>query len=486
MNYTFVFMGETTHGVDTSIVKKKLAHKFNIPLSEADKFFDRESKFERKGISKEVALAYQEEFSEAGAVGHVLELIDSPRAQKSTSTATPPSRQNVDLTPVYNKNNASTWIKWAGILIVAVLAADEYLQTALIIDSYGLDIGYWPLILAHVPLIIGCSLLAQEKGRPKLLGLLLGFFSLAGLSILLLIPRKGDTTGNFNLVTLLVVAFNAGVFIYWINSFWSNNNNVDEFLTQADQLHIGRQEFPKAIQSDVDDYIREQKELYSFMEGIITEVQSNNLRANDITLVGNRMFSELARYSVWRNYQYFKHKTTNKRLAKALTNDFFKQDSALFKSLLSTVNQQTAPRLNEIKAQWLIGINGSEVNSIQARTGKKMGQIFDSVRDTNILNASDGDNQRNDIEQFILKLRLPEFPNSKLTRHSNYIEYSFDGAPLQGYRLNIGFYIKEIKPKLPFQQKSQFRREYIVISHQYPAKYLHKLLGVFNGYNSLH
>jgi len=477
MNYSFIFLGDTIHGSDIEVIKLKIAKKFNVQPSEVEELFTKGAKFERRDLSKEVAIAYQDEFAEVGAVGHVLESTENESHSTTSNTATPlqptiaPKDKPLNITS--NKNTSSFWIKWAGICIVGVLAADNFLQSSLIVDSYGLDIGYFPLILAHIPLIIGCALLAKEKGFSQTVGIALGFFSLAGLSILILLPAK------------CILIFNISIFTYWVNGFWSNSSNIDELLLAGDQLHIGRFEFPQPRQSSHQDYVLEQQELYSYMDKIISAVESGSLRPDAITQLGNKMFSELARYAVWRKYQFFKHKTTKTELPEALTNDFLKKDAALFRNLFSRINQQNTPRLNEIASSWLVSPGDKERVLEEYKIGQRMGRIFDVVRDANLLSSSPRNknkDQNPNITTFIQNLNLPEFANSQLTRHDNYINYSFNN----GYSVTIGFYTHARKAKFPSNKKVHYSNRYVVIANQYPAKYLSKILGVFDKYNSLH
>jgi len=72
-------------------------------------------------------------------------------------------------------------------------------------------------MLAHIPIIIGCYLLVKEKRLAAPLRLL-GLFSFAGLSVLLLLPDKRSKGTKVSLKALAVTVLSCGIFIYWSGS----------------------------------------------------------------------------------------------------------------------------------------------------------------------------------------------------------------------------------------------------------------------------
>jgi len=491
MSYTFLFLGETQQGAETTKVQSILAKKFGIDRQQIETIFHNDAKFERTNLNKEVAEAYLLEFAEAGAIGHIIEANEfNENNRPSNSKITRVNKNNINRETERNKqqqkSGAYHCLRWAGLLIVGTMIADDYLQSALIIDRYGLDIGHWPLVLAHIPLLIGCSILAVEKGWSLLLGIMLGCLSLAGLSILLLLPKKGQNDYKLTLGPLCATVVSCGVLIYWLNGFWSQNEQYQDFFAIADSLHHGRNEFPQARQSSLSDYQREQNELLSYVKNVIAAINDDEFRPDDVSKISDRMFFELARYVTWRKYQYFKHKTENVEIPIGLQDDFSKADKHTFRAIFNGISQYTAhSRLNESKNDWFVSVGEQERQTMASKVGDQMSFIDYSVRDNwseqfrsnrNKETTNDGPPPRINVET----LYLIKFKGAELKRYQNHIEYTFVSGPLKGQNIVIGFYVESRKAK--FKKTLIYDPKYVVLSHQFPAKYYNNILGVLKGY----
>lgn len=387
------------------------------------------------------------------------------------------------------KSSAALWLRIGGMAVVGTMIADEKLQSALIIDRYGLDMGYLPLVIAHIPLVIGCYLLAIEK---RLLPIFrfLGLLSFAGLSLLLLVPAKGARNHKIGLGALAVTAFSFGVFIYWIGGALQTSEDIQNHSDRLLILRDGREEYPAgARQEQLQHYSSEQNELYQAMGDIITLLNSDELRPDQATELSNALMNEVARYIAWRQYQQYLHHTNGKALPEGLNSEFQKNDEIKIGGMLRSITPQSNKRLYESVQSWS---NGPVDETEYAKTialRRQLDQIFDAVRDGWLAQTEIGRSNKADSQPSgrppaidIAMLRLPNLNGADLVKFKHHVEYVFSSGSLSGKTLAIGFYTVKNKPR--WNSKVSYSPKYKLINNEVSSFYMSGLINVFHRYTN--
>lgn len=413
----------------------------------------------------------------------------SATAPKQTTTYTQFNRK---------QSKAARWLRIGGLAIVGTMIADNQLQNALIIDRHGMDLGYWPLLLAHIPLLIGCYLLAQEKRLSPIFGAL-GLLSFAGLSILLLMPEKGAKQHKIGLGAAAMTVFSCAVFVYWFGGALRTSADTQSYYERLASLHEGREEFPSTMhQGQPEAYRSERSELHELMNEIIELANSDALRPDDATELANEMMNELARYIAWRQYQQFLHYTQDLKLPDALSEASQKSDAQFFGALLNGITPNSNKRLYESMLSWTVGRVNEKEYAKGGGIRKQLDHIFDATRDGWILQLEaerDAQNSATDAASSsksdpgkrpavdLAKLNLPKLSGAELNKHEHHVEYVFKSGPFTGKTLAIGFYTKKNPPR--WNKKVSYSPTYKVLNNAIPAKFMSNLISVFSDYRAI-
>lgn len=388
--------------------------------------------------------------------------------------------------PKPKKSAAEPWLRYGGLAVVGTMIADTELQNAQIITRAGLDLGYLPLVLAHIPLFIGCYLLALQKRLP-MVARFLGLFSFAGLSLLLLLPEKGARGHKVSLKSIAVLVFSCGLFVYWFGGAVQTSVDLQSYTQRLTDLSQGRNEYPNSeLQSDEELYLAEQAQMRTMILELIELAKSGSLRPNQETDITDQMMHGLAGYIAWRKYQTHLHRVKGKRLPISLMDDFQNQDELMFRGLLRSVTAQSAPRMHEMITTWLISpIDDAQIAKTH-RMKSQMNMVFDAVRNAQFTQmlpprgtSSDGWERPKKLD--LSKVGFPNIEGSRLEVYENHIEYIFDTPMVGNKTLAIGFH--SVPGKKTWNQKNPPPRiVYTTINNDFPAKYAASLVSVFMDY----
>jgi len=373
---------------------------------------------------------------------------------------------------------------------------DSQLQSMLVVDRFGLDIGTFPLILAHLPLAYGCYLLAKEKklATPYFALCLLSF---AGLAVLMMLPKKGDRNHKVPVSALLIAVFSCGVLIYWFGGTAKTSAATQGYYDRLQLVSEGRAEYPREqLQSDNSLFINERDELLSLVYEIIDFIDADELRPDEASNLASMMMSEIARYASWRNYQTYLFFSQRKTPPEDLTQVAQRNDQQEFSKIINSVGRASNPRLYEEVSFWIAGSPNSDV--FYRKYGKQIelndmhNAVFDLWRrslDTRAKDRSRGqqvDNPSTDALAPTLDLSLLEVPqlrNAIVNRHESHIEYLFTSGELNGKVLAIGLYTKKNKPR--WDKKVTYSPVYKVINSDIPAVKISGLLNILKDYSKL-
>jgi len=533
--FSFSYQGELVDGASQARVQTNLARLFSINEEQASQLFEPDKEFFRDGLDQATAQDYLTMFERAGAVGriatsaqetqvspaevggvitqivgandtqvaenqawwgtHVVKHIEKAGVSQNTGIAETAQVDALRRRPTvkdgkldqHKASRAAQWLRIGGLAVVGTMIADEQLQSALIVDRYGLDLGYLPLLLAHIPLIIGCHFLVKEKRLAPILSLL-GVLSFAGLSILLLMPAKGDRDHKVSFGALAMTVFSCGLFLYWFGGAVQTSADTSVLYERMAALSQDREEFPSGLmQGQLDTYSAEQAELLELMQDIIDLANSDELRPDQTTKLANSMMNEVAGYIAWRQYQSFLHHTTGKALANGLDREFQKADEQKVGGMLRRVNPQSNKRLYESVQSWTVApVNEDEYVKTNGLR-KQLNNIFDASREGWLEQT-----EREGLDQASLQsldkppaidvanLKLPRLNGAELKKSKHHVEYNFTRGRLQGKTLAIGFYT--VKNESRWNRKVSYSPKYLLLNNGVPATYMSNLISVFNNY----
>lgn len=494
MKYSFLFEGQISPDTEKAVVQQKLARLFGINTDELDPIFDGMGKFQRDDLDEVTARLYKKEFSKVGAIGVVsaleanLAIAQEPRSTPSVSKPKPPSASPEFALPRvdHKAQRASHWLKWSSLAIIGIVIADRILKAIVVPNGNelqtGIDIGIWPVLLAHIPLIYGCFLLAEVKKLPRFASLL-GIFSIAGVAILLLLPDKLSSKQKMTPKMLVFAAFSCSLFIYAISSYWSTSADLSQFLASSDALQEGRTLYPNGRQKDLSVLVTEQAEMRGYLNDTLRFIEEGELRPDDVSIVADKMFHEFSKYVVWRNYQRFVYHTTSKKMPKELNEESSKQDQVLFRNLISQkVTPLSNARLWMEYNYWFVAPSESEIRTAEASFGKFLDHTFQAVQDAIIERSM---TRKKDSNKILLKtlppseIRLREHPLAPLTLFDTHFEYRLKTESNATQKVAIGVMMKDHKNVYGDVQQ---RPTIVVLSAELPVKYMSNLMGVFGGY----
>ena len=319
--------------------------------------------------------------------------------------------------------------------------------------------------------------MAKEKRLAPIFGAL-GLLSFAGISILMLLPSKGQRDYKLSIKTLAMTLFSCGIFIYWFGSTVDTSTDVQDFHDRLTSLSKSRQEFPSsALQANLQVYKEEQLELHQLMTEIVALANTDGMRPNQTSNLANAMMNELARYIAWRQYQTFLHHSEKKKLPEALAGEFQKEDERLFSSVLNSITPQSNKRLYESTTSWTVAPVDEAEYAKTFTIRQQLDNIHRLVGDMEIklLRESDAaptisfDN-----------LNLPHVAGATTKQKKNHLEYVFAEGELSGKTLAIGFYMTKNKARR--RGKVYYSINYKVLNNEVPATYMSNILSVLSKY----
>ena len=539
MTYTFRYAGELREGAIEENVVKNLSRLFKTPPEKIEQLFNQQYEFVVNDLSKEVASDYRNAFSRAGAVGYITS-IDTTEKESSQSTfnsveditnknhsATEPPKE--DIKPDHGSsldrtsdnrttNNRTTnnktkqdifvhtldkgqsqtakWLRIGALCVLVTMIIDSQLQSMLVVDRFGLDIGVFPIILAHLPLAYGCYLLAKEKklATPYFALCLLSF---AGLAILMMLPKKGDRNHKVPLSALLIAVFSCGVLIYWFGGTAKTSAETQGYYDRLKLVSEDRAQYPsERLQSDNSLFINERHELLSLVYDIIDFIDADELRPDEASKLASMMMSEIARYASWRNYQTYLFLSQRETPPDDLTQAAQDNDQREFSKVINSVGRASHPRLYEEVSFWIAGSPNSDV--FYRKYGKQieLNDMHNAVFDLWIRSQDPRTKNRNPVQQDeststdalapTLDLNLlaaPPLRNAIVNRYESHIEYAFSSGEFAGKVLAIGFYTKKNKPR--WDKKVSYSPVYKVINSDIPAVKISGLLNILKDYSKL-
>ncbi|MFV8781179.1 hypothetical protein ACNKU7_02040 [Microbulbifer sp. SA54] len=419
---------------------------------------------------------------------------ESLAAQVSGDTAEPQDSQHFALPEVTSADGesirAAKWLSLSGLFLTIVFIADGYLNKVQALPGAGIDFGYWPFIIGHLLLLRACFLFAEVKGYSSKVGLL-GLLSLAGLAILLLLPDRRQGASGVSLVTLAASVVCIAVSVNWLAGFGAKREAMEQISLAAKQLSLGRNEYPS---SELDDaqaiYDREQQEMREFLEQSLAKLRTHKLRPNESSEVASAIFSALARYAVWRNYQTYLHFEKQQQLPEALERNAVKRDQRLFAGILHTqIDQESQPRLFEEKTHWVFGTNPELVNPFWNTFNNHLWSVFEQIRSAReqaIWQQRRAGTSPESLANDNINLKdlsLPKFPKTSIEVTDRTITYRAPVGPLAAEPLTLALYLEPFKR--PFGKPGVLVR-FVVISPGFPQKYLYGDFNALKNYSEFY
>lgn len=529
--YTITFRGECAQGVDSVDCRIRLARVFNVEAESLDPIFTGKAYYQRVNLDEETAQLYHKTFESVGAIIELAmtqtlktdhdEANSSPSEgagdskkqcpkcgstsinedscfdcgvyfkklipEKEDAQALSPEPTSSDVLDVSEgreedeklEKKAAMWISRSCFAIIALIIADRYLQNTGILLTAGIDIGYIPFLVVHGALLRACFLYAKFKGLPTATGFL-ALLSLLGVSILILLPRKNDNnTRGITLKNVAVVVVSGFILAYWVSGYLTYKSVSSEILHRTELLHSGRNEFPSIeMQYDPAIYQREHIEISVFVEETIDAIEFESFRPDQITTMANNMFSELARYETWRNYQHFLHLTGGVDLPISLQKDGSDADRRHFVGLLDTkITRASKARLSNVKSDWLNGTIPDLTPRFWLDFNLHVGRMYEAYRNAYFVASS-----RTKGEPVTLDLQSVHFPSlssGKMSIESAYVKIVGFPAPWAERSLAIGFYLE---PYVNRRGMTGYIPKMVMLSPSFPYQYFAGMNRVFEPY----
>jgi hypothetical protein len=539
--YRFEFKGKTQPDISAAQLSSGLAKIFNCPELEVEALSNGSAFFIRKDLNKFTATSYQQRFASIGAIGEVVKIKDPEHLNTRSGEITVKTEQNGNHCPkclsedinteqchtcgIYfakfleqqhpspvnpqtvsdtdlNKTEqaptgkrAVTWLSSAVILLTVAFTADGMLQDLRFLEHAGIDIGYLPFFIGHIALIRGCVLLAQNKGYNALYGSL-GFLSLIGLSILMLLPdrlnKKNQTDAKTRLTALSCVIIS----LYWLYGYFASTASIETLQSESKQLAIGRSEYPSStINSNNELYQSEYREVSLYLDSVFKTLEEHSFRPDEITTLADNALGELARYERWINYQQYLHHSTGKTLPTELSKETLKKRRQDTSNLLSPyIKPGSSPRVEKAYQDWFYGLH-TEQNAtakFMASLNQYLMRIFDLVRNQQFSRAALSGQSGSKLSDTKLSDEMfkPDLSQINFPQH-DYIQHTFTqntitltstsgkASPLAKTPLTLAVYMKPYQSR---RGKTGYLFKLVPISAEFPNKYLHSFFNVFHNY----
>lgn len=362
LDYRFEFNGEMSPEAKPTAVKLGLAKLFSVDPKEIDPLLSGKAVFIREPIPEFTARKYQEEFRKLGAIGYLsesqagvpLKINEIDRAQfkqgEKVSSGTELSPMDTNYCPKCQSKNIDqgqcmscgiyvekyrarmrpdsageqredetdlvedtseerrSGVRWISLSVTALYAL-IFLDTQISNFFIGFNpfggLGVFPYLLVHIALIYGCIQYATAKGYNPLLGLM-GVFSLAGLS-LLLVAKDRDVRFNANSFKQWIFAlFCIGYSVYWSVGQVVEYQRVSAILASVQELSFGREVYPSESgqQNDLY-YTREHKELLAYLNETLELLKQKQFGVKKQAQIAEMVMQSIAQYELWKDYQTY-------------------------------------------------------------------------------------------------------------------------------------------------------------------------------------
>jgi hypothetical protein len=526
-NFRFEYSGEIDPDKKEKDVTRNLAKIFGVSEYEIEPFFLGNHIFIRNNLDEYTAKAYLHSFKKCGALGKVsLENTNSEKSHQNKQESTLQPRKDKDLTkdqptpsfktenggcPKCGSNNinaeqcmdcgiyfekylkrlqeqvvtnshseiidaddiddqkfrhkATKWLVGASTLLTAVGIIDGFFQGNIVIGLGRVDLGYIPYIIAHLVLLRGCFLYAASKGYDSLYGLW-GLLSFAGLSVLLLLPDKDERYNASSGKQKIFAGLCIGVCIYWLAQFFSTSSEGSHFYAQADLLATGRNEYPNTtLDAENTIYQQEHDELVTFIKNTLKLLEGDSYRSGQALKISGRMFHEVARYRIWRNYQKYLHATNQREFPDLLTFDEQKkldnEISLLFKPLFRNIEP-----VGEAYQNWSSGLAMfHNANTFWDDFNKYQMHVYDRYKFYAFASREKlGENTPITLKDF----KIPKHEKIITTKDDYTITFSTPMGPLAKTPVTMALYMYSYT----YRGQPHETFEVDIISHQLPHRYI--------------
>ncbi len=485
-SYSFVYRGLVSDGEDLASVQRRLASLFNTDIDAFNPIFSNKYFFERTGLDQYTAELYQSMFLNVGAVGEIL--VDENELDPNlVSEPSPDLNKRLAV-----KEKTAKWLISNVFLILGIIIVDDYLiDVSIITLPNGYDIGYWPIMCAHILLVLTSGVYAWARKYSIFWGLL-GFLSVFGVSILLYVTRStsGEEDHSISFKHRIGLAASACVLVYWISGHVDRLRVLDHTPSQSKLLFQGREEYPSQVLQTVSViYTKEFNELKTYIEDTVSVLKNGSLRPKQEAEIGHLMFSEMARYEVWLNYQHWLHQSKRRKIPDSLTSAKRKQQRQALIQLVSSLN---TGRLGMVKNEWFVGPmphHASPVPPQYIGLGRYISSIFDVYRYSHLRSMSkrpsllnhQADEDREPSDQDTINLKALSFPKNEkvgVTVKNNEIRLTFTSGP----DLVMGLYIRS-------SENSRGRRvsmpTLVMLSPTFPYQFVYGYHRIFEPYSRL-
>jgi hypothetical protein len=358
--FTLCFDGRCQSGFQEAEVRKGLARVFGVPLADTEGLFSGEAVFiktdlnalslkqyvtamERIGAQcrywKQAVELAPPAIAQAGAgsiscpkCGHLQEsdvecaqcgivfekyrLVQEKTAAELVKPADAESEdthfEDSDYDP--DARRARTGIRLGSTLLVCVFLVDT------IVQYRGIDIGYWPYSLSNLCFLYGGWYFAKRRGYGPVVRML-GGLNLLGLAILYLLqdrtsrarPEGSIFKSTAAAVLTIIVA------CYWGIQYYHGQSDLSAILSFTDTIHIRERLYPSEIMTDEADFERNRETMHRLVDIGFATLSENEFRPDDVRKVSRLMFSTLADYFIWLNYQQYLNAQAYEELPEYLT-----------------------------------------------------------------------------------------------------------------------------------------------------------------------
>lgn len=503
--YSFRYRGDILPDQSRESVQHNLAQLFRAPPDTLDCIFNAEAIFEVTDLDEDIAEAYERTFRAAGALGQIAAMNDegdedatsgprpvtpfdpnqtvhqyvpAPRADGvAASTGPSPDTQRHFITHGTPSVLATRWLQYSVIAILAIIALDEELANMTL--GRGYDMGYDPLLLAHLSLLIGCFLFARDRELNPLFGFL-GVFSLVGVSTLIILAAR-DHHEKVTLKQMSMFAFSLVIVFYWSQDWRPPTEFIERHAAKTESLPVGRHEYPiRTIDPANTIYLLEQKEMQAYLEWSLEAMKTQRMRPDTITALADDTFRALARYQAWRNFQHFLHQSKGKKLPYSLSDEGAKHHDQSFHAILSSLDVSGPPRLQEAKLKWIDMY--TEKPPLVRHFSKTLEDLLTQFQVKSVQPHADVQSVPIKLlNRFNMAPLVKNFGNGvSATAEGNIVTFNFEKPELQNKPLHVAFYWDRFNRN----QKWVHRRNLRIVSGKFPLEHLHGMFYIFKSYSS--
>lgn len=362
-----------------------------------------------------------------------------------------------------DEQHARRGIQLGSTLMVSVFLIDTIMQ------NKGVDIGFWPYIIANLFFFYGGWYFAKARGYGVPVRCI-GVFNLMGVAVLYLLPNRATHTRSKGSVLKSTAAAVLAILIglYWISEYYHQQQALHQFLAYSETVQWENSLFPHGqTETDPEFFSEKQEMMKRFVEKGITTLKETSFRPNGIQQITNRIFSTLADYFIWLQYQQYLNALAYEELPEHLTRESISALKIEFKHLIRAMTEDQAeleknPVFIRVYYTWTSGCLDWDIV-----TG-------------NCVDIDAGNNQI--LNRYLFKIydyfREREF---SLTAYSN-PNRRYSQQPLPGYPKNVISSIKKIDDNIveirlgPDNPDEMAEKRLVVAFYKRPYRRFGKLL----------